>query len=100
MTDDRITTTRSTATFRHRFTLPGFDAPHGPGTFDVDIDSEIIEGVNCVAHRHVATFLYLRDDNRTRLVQVDPSELAAAIDRDRAASRTERIDPPAGAPNR
>lgn len=83
MTDDRVTTTRSTVTFLHPFTLRGFDEPHPPGTFDVDIDNERIEGVSGVAHRHVATFIYLKSETGSRMVSVDPGDLNLAGERDR-----------------
>lgn len=83
MTDDLIFTTRSTVTFKHPFTLPGFDAPHAPGTFDVDIDNERIDYGGRIAHRHVSTFIYLRSETGSRMVSVDARDLDAAGARDR-----------------
>lgn len=85
MTDDRVTTTHTVVTFMFPFQLSGFDTPEAPGSFDVDIDSERIDGGNCVAHRHVATYIYLPNASGTRMVLVDPTDLAAALERDRSA---------------
>lgn len=83
MSDDRTLTTRSQVTFDHPFMLRGFDRPHPAGTFDVDIDSERIEGSSVVAYRHVATFIYLRDGSATRMVSVEAADLSAAREADR-----------------
>ena len=83
MTNDRITTTLMQVHFKHPFLLPGFEAPHPPGTFDLEVDNEKIDGPSSIAHRHVATFIYLRDGSASRMVSVEPSELAAALERDR-----------------
>ena len=85
MTDDRITITRTVVTFLRPFQLSNFETPEPPGAFEVDIDNERIEGVSSVAHRHVATYIYLPGASGTRMVLVDPGELNAALERDRVA---------------
>ncbi|WP_218838840.1 hypothetical protein [Sphingomonas guangdongensis] len=52
----------------------------------MDSDSEAITGASCVAHRHVATFIYLRDGGSTRMVSVDPGDLHTALEHDRQTS--------------
>lgn len=83
MTTDRITTTLTKIQFRRPFMLSGFEVPHPPGTFDLEIDNERIDGVNSITRRHVATFILITSGTGSRMVSVDPSELAAALDRDR-----------------
>ncbi len=87
MDDDRVTTTQTVVTFSHPFELPGLDAPQAPGTFDVDIDNERIDGGNSVVRRHVATYIYLPTTTGRRMVLVAPADLAAALDRDSRADR-------------
>lgn len=90
MVDDRVTTTQIVVTFSHPFELPGLDAPQAPGTFDMDIDNERIDGGHSVVRRHVATYIYLPTTAGRRMVLVAPADLAAALDRDRAAERRRR----------
>lgn len=58
------------------------DEPHPPGTFNVDTDEEVIEGIERNAYVRVATLLYLHDGSRGRLLTVDPAILQQALDRD------------------
>ena len=75
-------TTRETLTFDHPFSLTAVDKVQPPGTYAVDIDEELIEGLSFLAYRRVATTIYLplhQGSHRSvQAVRVDPLELAAA----------------------
>jgi hypothetical protein len=76
-------TITSTVTFRRPFVLPGFDAPHAPGTFDVQSDEERLDTVFEGWHRVMTTIL-LRSPGRVEAWPVDPADLAKAIATDAA----------------
>ena len=71
-------TTISTVTFNRPFLLPGFDAPHAPGTFEVRSDEERLDTAFEGWHR-VMTTLMLRSAGRVEAWPVDPADLAKAI---------------------
>ena len=75
-------TTRETVTFAHSFSLYAVDDVQPAGTYTVDIDEELIEGLSFLAYRRVATTIYLPLRNggagSVQAVRVDPRELDAA----------------------
>ena len=77
-------TTRESVTFDHPFWLDGVDGMQPAGTYPVDVDEELIEGLSFLAYRRVATTIYLplpgRGAGSVQAVTVDPQELAAAHD--------------------
>jgi hypothetical protein len=77
-----VRTTRETVTFEHPFSLGPVDELQPAGTYAVDVDEELIEGLSFLAYRRVATTIYLPlGPERTGSVQaivVDPRELEAA----------------------
>jgi hypothetical protein len=79
-------TTRKTITFRQPFGLSAIDAIQPSGTYTVDTDEELIDGLSFLAYRRVATLLHLPSISSragvTEIVTVDPSELEAALQRD------------------
>ena len=52
-------TTRESITFDHPFSLTAVDKLQPAGTYAVDIDEELIEGLSFLAYRRVATTIYL-----------------------------------------
>ena len=52
-------TTRETVTFDHPFSLMAVDDLQPAGTYTIDIDEELIEGLSFLAYRRVATTIYL-----------------------------------------
>ena len=52
-------TTTESITFRHCFLLKGLDKTQLPGTYEVEIEEERIEGLSFLAYRRVATFIRL-----------------------------------------
>jgi hypothetical protein len=77
-----VRTTRSSVTFRSPFRLVGIDQLQPAGTFDVEIDEDVIEGNEHTVYRRVATILYVRSGAMTQAFTVDPEDLQAALARD------------------
>jgi hypothetical protein len=81
-----IRTTRRTITFRRPFSLSAIDKVQPSGTYTVDTDEELIDGLSFLAYRRVGTLLHLPSTSSrvgvTELVTVNPSELEAALNRD------------------
>jgi hypothetical protein len=79
-------TTRKTITFSKPFGLSAIEAIQPSGTYTVDTDEELIDGLSFLAYRRVATLLHLPSiASRAGVIEfvtVDPSELEAALQRD------------------
>jgi hypothetical protein len=77
-------TTRETITFNRPFSLAAMDEVQPAGTYAIDIDEELIEGLSFLAYRRIATTIYLPlhrgNHGSVQAVRVDPQELAAAYD--------------------
>jgi len=75
-------TTRETVTFDRPFSLSAVDEVQPAGTYTVEIDEELIEGLSFLAYRRIATTIYLPlrqgGAGSVQAVKVDPQELAAA----------------------
>jgi hypothetical protein len=75
-------TTREILTFDHPFTLSSVDELQPAGTYTVEIDEELIDGLSFLAYRRVSTTIYLPSPHwgasSMQAVRVDPRELAAA----------------------
>ena len=75
-------TTRETVTFEHPFSLFAVDGVQPAGTYTVETDEDLIEGLSFLAYRRVATTIYLplRYGGRGSLqaVRVEPRELDEA----------------------
>ena len=75
-------TARTSVTFDTPFTVSAVNEMQPAGTYTVDIDEELIEGLSFLAYRRVATTLYLPlchgRGGSMQAVRVDPRELAAA----------------------
>jgi hypothetical protein len=76
-------TTTATVTFRSSFTLPGWDEAWPSGDYKVTTDEELLE-TSFPAYRRVSTTIALSRGAVTRYVEIDPIELASAIERDKA----------------
>ncbi len=72
-------TTRRIVTFTRPFFLSEVDGEQPPGSYNVDTDEELIEGLSFLAYRRVATFLHLPSistrSGMTQMVPIDPSDL-------------------------
>jgi hypothetical protein len=75
-------TTRESITFDRPFSLTAMDKLQPAGTYVVDIDEELLEGVSFLAYRRVATTIYLPlvqgNHGSVQAIRVDPQELTAA----------------------
>jgi len=86
-------TTRSketTLTFFKTFALSEVDRPLPAGTYRVVVDEEDIPGLSFLAFRRTATMLYVpalsAQGGAKEMFLVNPDELAAALEADRAAT--------------
>ena len=75
-------TTKSTVTFQAPFSVPSISGEQPAGTYDIEIDEELIEGIERTAYRRVATLLYLRTNRGTRTCTITADDLAIALERD------------------
>ena len=75
-------TTRETVTFERPFYLGAVDELQPAGTYEVDVDEELIEGLSFLAYRRVATTIYLPlgpgSIGSVQAIAVDPGDLEAA----------------------
>lgn len=80
-------TTRSRVTFSRPFYLSGVEETLPAGEYTVETDEELIEGITFTAYRRVLSVIHLpaisRKSKTGRVVTIDPSELDAALERDK-----------------
>lgn len=81
-------TSKKTVTFRRPFVLGGFDKVLPAGDYSVETDEELLEGISFAAYRRILTVIHLHSrsghPDLTRALTIDPNELDAAQERDRA----------------
>lgn len=82
-------TTSALVTFRSAFTLRGWDESWPAGDYTVTTDEELLD-TSFPAYRRVSTMITLARGAVTHYVEIDPLELAAAIEQDQATSRLPR----------
>nr|WP_209948160.1 hypothetical protein [Rhizobium halophytocola] len=73
-----------TVHFDAPFMLEGLERPYPPGDYQVQDDEEQITGISWLAYRRVATVIEVAVGAKTSLVTINPSELDAALEKDRA----------------
>ncbi len=78
-----------TVHFDAPFTLKGLDGTHPAGDYQVQDDEEQITGISWLAYRRVATAIEVIAGKTTSLIDINPSELDAALEMDRALSGQE-----------
>ena len=74
-------TRREDVVFKHPFFLEGWAEPHPAGTYAVETEEELIEGLSFPAYRRVSTTMTRQPARAGALVQVipvNPQELADA----------------------
>ena len=84
-------TTKTTVTFTRPFSLSGFDGEQPAGSYSVETDEELLEGVSFPAYRRIATMMQLETGSRAggdglQVAVIDPRELEAALAVDSAHS--------------
>ena len=74
-------TTRQIVAFDEPFSLYAVDEVQPAGTYAVDVDEELIEGLSFLAYQRVATTIYLpvaSGSTSLQAIRVDPGELAGS----------------------
>ena len=87
-------TIKTTVTFRNSFTLGNYEEVLPAGTYDVETDEELLEGLSFHAYRRILTLIHLPAKRMapgyTRMLIIDPDELDAALKRDRSDNNAPR----------
>ena len=83
-------TTRQIVTFDQPFFLSAADDVQPAGSYAVDVDEELIEGLSFLAYQRVATTIYLPlghgGTGSVQAIRVDPGELTGSRPQTRPAS--------------
>lgn len=86
-------TSQKTVAFNRPFVLEALGEALPAGDYCVETEEELIEGISYAAYRRTATVLLLPTrggpDGSVRALTLDPTELDAALERDRLTA-----DPP------
>ena len=82
-----VRTTKTTVTFAHPFVLGDLDEVLPPGSYAVENDEELLEGLSFHAYRRVLTLIHLpaglsQRGGLSRTLTIDPKVLDAALKRD------------------
>ena len=81
-----VRTSRKTVTFRRPFSLSGLDEMQAAGTYTVETNEEMLEGLSFPAWRRTATVILLRPQaggaGLGRDLEIDPVELETVEDSD------------------
>jgi hypothetical protein len=92
-----IRTHEKIITFNHPFLLKGVDRVLPAGDYRVLTDEELIEGVSFPVYRRISTMIFLpaqfHQASSVELAIVDPSDLAAAQERDNASNDAPETHP-------
>jgi hypothetical protein len=74
-------TRRKLVTFTEPFLLHAIDTMQPAGTYNVDTDEELIDGLSFLAYRRIATWIHLPSiaakSGSGQMILVQPSELEA-----------------------
>ena len=84
-----IRTTRSRVTFSAPFTLPEVEEAIDAGTYDVETDEEVVEGIERTTFIRVATLLRCTQRGTTQTLTINPEGLRVALEAD--AARTAEL---------
>ena len=84
-----IRTIRRTIAFRRPFYLKGVDRLLPPGDYSLVTDEELIEGLSFSAYHRISTVLFVPapSGSAIEMVTIDPLDLEAALEQDRARVR-------------
>jgi len=99
-------TTRTTikaVTFKRPFALGEFDEVQPAGVYRVETDEELLEGVSFPAYRRTLTMIHLHASpehpGRTQMLDINPADLEAALERDKKSSAPAEVRPANPEPN-
>ena len=87
-------THRKTVVFNGPFLLEGIGRLLPAGSYEIVTDEELIEGLSFPVYRRIATMMLAPAQSNHATVEmltVDPIDLAAAIARDAAAEKSNRV---------
>jgi len=88
-----IRTTKKTVIFTNSFTLGDFGEILPPGSYNVETDEELLEGVSFHAYRRTLSLIHLpAKSGLSRTLTIDPNELDAALERDAASGPVSRCN--------
>jgi hypothetical protein len=77
-------TRRKLVTFAQPFLLRAIDAVAPAGTYKIDTDEELIDGLSFLAYRRMATWIHLPSiatkSGSSQMILVQPSELETGVD--------------------
>ena len=86
-------TTKTIVSFHHAFKMAVLDETLPAGSYEVEIEEELLEGATFVAYRLTRTVLHLPaaagDAGQARALKIDPADLEAAIRRDSGGRRSD-----------
>lgn len=84
-------TITSNVTFAYPFVISGYEGALPPGSYEVIVEEELLEGVSFEAYRRTASFLLISgrggQAGETEMRLIDPRDLEAALARDLALSK-------------
>ena len=87
-----LRTIKSSVTFVKSFTLGDFDEVLPSGTYEVESDEELLEGISFPAYRRILTLLHLPaktgNPGLVGVLTINPNELEAALERDRTPTES------------
>lgn len=76
-------TKNRTVHFTAPFTLTGLQGVWPPGDYQVQDDEEQITGISWLAYRRISTMIEIAAGNKKSLIDIDPAELDAALEKDK-----------------
>jgi hypothetical protein len=83
-------TTIKSVTFKRPFVLGEFDEVQPAGVYRVETDEELLEGISFPVYRRTLTMIHLHASpghpGRTQMLDVNPTDLEAALERDKESS--------------
>jgi len=90
-----IRTSQQTIRFVHPFRLTGMDAPRPAGAYILETDEELLQELSFPVYRRIATRLLLPgvpgSSILEEVIEIDPSELKAAQDKDPDGELVKRV---------
>ena len=93
-----VRTTTRTVIFARPFAIAGVDRALPAGSYEVETDEELLDGLSIPAYRRMVTVIHLHADpgspGTTQSLTIDPHELDAALQRDRAPQGEAVADTP------
>ncbi len=88
-----LRTTAVSVTFNRPFSLSAMAEPVLPGTYVIETDEELLQGVSFPAYRRVSTRIHLTRPGGVQVVTVDPKDLERAIAADAGAAAQKDVSP-------